>query len=390
MLNQTNTRRRLQMQFSQGLIQSQEDERKRIARELHDSISQQLTLIKKKAQNTNQEEITTLTHNTLEEVRAISRGLYPPLLKQLGLTESIEQLILDVDEQTNLFVSGDVDPIDAYFNETHTLNCYRFIQECINNTLKHTNAKALSVSVLKFNHSITISIQDNGKGFDASNAKKQNSLGLKTIYERIRILNGELTIDSKPNKGTTITAKLPLNNGKHLNIIVADDHPMLLKGLTEELTTNGYNVIATAQNGAIALEHITTLNPDIAILDIEMPLLTGFEVINKCEDKALKTKFIVLTSHKESRFVYKAKNLNISGYLLKDEPFTELQNCLNAIKNGDTYFSSKFNAVFDNEVSPELEKIKFLSPSERTIVRLIAKGNTSRDISESLLISIRT
>ena len=150
---------------------------------------------------------------------------------------------------------------------------------------------------------------------------------------------------------------------KHLNIIVADDHPMLLKGLTEELTTNGYNVIATAQNGAIALEHITTLNPDIAILDIEMPLLTGFEVIIKCEDKALKTKFIVLTSHKESRFVYKAKNLNISGYLLKDEPFTELQNCL---------------------------KINFLSPSERTIVRLIAKGNTSRDISESLLISIRT
>ena len=213
MLNQTNIRRRLQMQFSQGLIQSQEDERKRIARELHDSISQQLTLIKKKAQNTNQEEITTLTHNTLEEVRAISRGLYPPLLKQLGLTESIEQLILDVDEQTNLFVSGDVDPIDAYFNEAQTLNCYRFIQECINNTLKHANAKALSVSVLKFNHSITISIQDNGKGFDASNAKKQNSLGLKTIYERIRILNGELTIDSKPYKGTTITAKLPLNNG---------------------------------------------------------------------------------------------------------------------------------------------------------------------------------
>lgn len=177
---------------------------------------------------------------------------------------------------------------------------------------------------------------------------------------------------------------------KNLKIIVADDHPMLLKGLTEELIANLYNVIGTAENGALALELITKLNPDIAILDIEMPLLTGFEVIKKCEDKSLKTKFVVLTSHKENRFIYKANNLNISGYLLKDEPFTEIQNCLEAIKNGKNYFSKTFNTVFESEVSPELEKIKRLSPSERTIVRLIAQGNTSKDISESLLISLRT
>lgn len=213
LLFQAKQRKQLQQKFSQGLIQSQEDERKRIARELHDSISQQLTLIKKKAQNTNQEEITSLTHNTLEEVRAISRGLYPPLLKQLGLTESIEQLILEVDEQTNLFVSGDIDEIDGFFNEEQTLNCYRFIQECINNCLKHAHAKALSISALKVHETIEINIKDNGKGFDAINAQKQNSLGLKTIYERIRILKGELNIDSKPNKGTTITAKIPINNG---------------------------------------------------------------------------------------------------------------------------------------------------------------------------------
>ncbi|MFK7747884.1 MAG: ATP-binding protein [Kordia sp.] len=206
-------RKQLQEEFSRGLIQSQEDERKRIAKELHDSISQQLTLIKKKAQSTNQDEITSLTHNTLEEVRAISRGLYPPLLKQLGFTESIEQLILDVDEQTDLFVSADIENIDAYFNEEQTLNCYRFIQECIHNCLKHAQAKALSVNLLKSDNTIKIGIQDNGKGFDVSDKQKQHSLGLKTMYERIRILDGELTIDSKPNKGTIIVAKIPLKNG---------------------------------------------------------------------------------------------------------------------------------------------------------------------------------
>ncbi|AUC81843.1 sensor histidine kinase [Lacinutrix sp. Bg11-31] len=210
LLKQAKKRKLLQEEFAQGLIISQENERKRIARELHDSISQQLTLIKKKAQNTKQEDITSLTHKILEEVRAISRGLYPPLLKQLGLTESIEQLLLDVDEQTNLFVSGDVYNIDSYFNEDQTLNCYRFIQECINNCLKHANAKALSISIIAKNTDIEIIIRDNGKGFDVANAQKQNSLGLKTINERIRILKGEIAIDSKLNSGTIITVKIPI------------------------------------------------------------------------------------------------------------------------------------------------------------------------------------
>ena len=209
-LKQAQIKKHLQENFSQGLIQSQEEERSRIAIELHDSISQQLTMIKKKAQTNNQDEITVLTHNTLEEVRSLSRGLYPPLLKQLGLTESIEQLILDIDKQTSLFVSVDVNKTDHYFNEEQALNCYRFIQECTNNILKHAEAKALSVSVIKEKSTITITIQDNGKGFDLNNAKTKNSLGLKTINERIRILKGELVIDSKLGKGTLITAQIPV------------------------------------------------------------------------------------------------------------------------------------------------------------------------------------
>ncbi len=133
-------------------------------------------------------------------------------INYLVVSESIEQLILEVDEQTNMFVSGDIDKIDNYFNENQTLNCYRFIQECINNIIKHANAKVLSVSALKNQNTIIITIKDNGNGFDVITAKKNNSLSLKTIYERIRILKGELTIDSKPNTGTTITAIIPIKN----------------------------------------------------------------------------------------------------------------------------------------------------------------------------------
>ncbi len=177
---------------------------------------------------------------------------------------------------------------------------------------------------------------------------------------------------------------------RDIKIVVADDHPMLLKGLTDTLLKHNYKNIIAANNGAEALEKISTEAPDIAILDIEMPILTGFEVINKCLEKNSTTKFIVLTSHKESRFIFKAKTLNISGYLLKDEPFQEIQKCIHAVMEGKQYYSSTFKDVFDKEISPEIQKIKLLSPSERTIIRLIANNKSSKEISDSLLISIRT
>ena len=108
------------------------------------------------------------------------------------------------------------------------------------------------------------------------------------------------------------------------------------------------------------------------------------------KEKDVKTKFIILTSHKEKAFVYKAKKLNISGYVIKDDPFVELHKCIQSISNGESYFSAIFNSVFDNQVGPHLQKMKLLSPSERTIIRLVARGKSSKDIAEYLTLSYRT
>lgn len=175
-----------------------------------------------------------------------------------------------------------------------------------------------------------------------------------------------------------------------ISILVADDHPLLLKGLRSELLELGFNVLEGAINGAQALEIIVSEKPTIAILDINMPLLTGFEVIKKCKEVRVETKFIILTSYKEKGFVLKAKKMNIDGYLLKDEPFGEIKKCIKSVLKNQFYASAIFNEIFNNQVSPELEKIKFLSPSERTIVRLISKENSSKQIAETLSISTRT
>ncbi len=176
----------------------------------------------------------------------------------------------------------------------------------------------------------------------------------------------------------------------NITVLVADDHPMLLKGVVNELEAHNYSVVATAENGAQALEKVIAFNPDIALLDVEMPMLNGFEVIQKCQDKQLNTKFIILTSHKERGFVHKAKMLNLSGYMMKDEPFKALHACIQSVNRGIPYFSSVFNEVLSNEIQPQLQKIKLLSPSERTIVRLVAQGKSSKDIGEQLSVSART
>lgn len=175
-----------------------------------------------------------------------------------------------------------------------------------------------------------------------------------------------------------------------ISLFVADDHPMLLKGLLDELKAYNYKVVGTAVNGASALEQIMALDPSIAILDMEMPMLTGLEVIQKVNERQMETKFIILTSYKERGFIHKAKLLNIMGYIIKDEPFKELHHCIQSVSKGVPYFSAVFNEVIDNEITPELQKIKLLSPSERTILRLVAQGNSSKEIGQLLSISSRT
>jgi len=203
-------REHLQEKFSQDLITAQEDERTRVSKDLHDSVGQQLTLIKRKAQLLEQPELSLLTDTALEEVRGISRALYPSNLKQLGLTKSIEQLLLDLDEVSEMFFSVEIENINKAFNEEQSLNFYRFIQEAVNNVLKHARAKALLVSIKKSNDFVEVLIKDNGLGFDDVKALKKKSLGLKTMSERIRMLKGNLIIQSQKGEGAVITAKIAI------------------------------------------------------------------------------------------------------------------------------------------------------------------------------------
>jgi signal transduction histidine kinase len=111
-----------------------------------------------------------------------------------------------------LFFSIDIDDIDDYFNESKSLNFYRLVQECLTNIVKHAKAKSVSVNIKIEDKRILTLISDNGKGFNVVESKKKNSLGLKTIFERIKIMNGNISVDSKLNKGTHFIFSIPLKD----------------------------------------------------------------------------------------------------------------------------------------------------------------------------------
>ncbi len=197
--------------FSQQLLQSQEEERRRISKDLHDSLGQSLLLIKNKVILNDDQETGSIVNNAIEEVRSISRALHPFQLEELGLTKAIENVVNQLDESTDIFISSEVDNIQNLFKADQEVNIFRIVQESLNNIIKHSNAQAARVEIVKNGDQVQIIIKDNGKGFDFSEQYNDfKSLGLKTLKERTKLLNGSMKIDSEKNKGTTLAFTIPL------------------------------------------------------------------------------------------------------------------------------------------------------------------------------------
>lgn len=201
----------LQEQFSQDLIKTQEEERTRVARELHDSVGQKLMLLTKKTKTSGDNDLESLAGNTLEELRSISRGLHPATIERVGVTAAIETLINEVDTHTNIFFTNDIENIDGKLSKEAALHMYRIIQEVLNNIVKHAEAKAAFVTIKIKDKQITTTIKDNGKGFEFSKGSNtQHSLGMKTLMERAKIIKSKLQIKTQPSKGTTVELIMPV------------------------------------------------------------------------------------------------------------------------------------------------------------------------------------
>jgi signal transduction histidine kinase len=201
--------------FAQDLIKVQDDEQQRISKELHDSVGQQILFIKNRLQRLESQpdpQLVASVDTALEEVRNISKDLYPNQLEQYGLVSAVDSLCEITHESSGIFVSSDLEGIDSKLSRQAKINCYRIIQESINNTIKHANASAIRItSVLQANE-IELTIQDNGTGFDKTvlEQKAATSFGMINMEERIKMLRGKFNLDTGLGKGVKLTFTIPV------------------------------------------------------------------------------------------------------------------------------------------------------------------------------------
>lgn len=197
--------------FSQDLIKAQEEERLRLARDLHDGVGQKLMLLAKKSRENSNDDVINLAHSTLEELRSIARGLYPATLEKFGISSALRNMIDEMDSNSSILFDYHIESIDEFVDKDTALQFYRIMQEALSNLIKHSQAQEASVSVEKTDKTIKVSISDNGIGFSPAEAlNKLTGMGMKTIEERVKIIKGTISFVSKPNSGTQIQLTLPV------------------------------------------------------------------------------------------------------------------------------------------------------------------------------------
>ncbi|HEX8549653.1 MAG TPA: histidine kinase [Cytophagaceae bacterium] len=210
----------LSRERASGLMEGQENERKRISRELHDGIAQMLTAAKFKIGSLQVDhkeygELKKLVDETISEVRRLSYNLMPSVLIDFGLESALRTLCKNSEIADKLKINYTfINDAETRPNFDISLAVYRIAQEAINNIVKHSDASVASVSVIYLSDKLLMEIADNGKGIGMDH-QINSTLGIRNMYERARIVNGELTIESTREDATIIRLEIYFNNGQN-------------------------------------------------------------------------------------------------------------------------------------------------------------------------------
>lgn len=179
-----------------------------------------------------------------------------------------------------------------------------------------------------------------------------------------------------------------------IRIVIADDHPLFRKGLRSAIESDpSLKVVAEAEDGETALKQIQTLQPEVAILDVTMPQMDGFEVMRAIQADSLPVAVIFLTMHDDDRFLNAALNHGAKGYVLKDSAVNDVLACIRAVTRGRSFISPQLSSYLlnrhagANSLTERWPGLNNLTATERKVLRLIAANKTSKEIADELCIA---
>ncbi len=380
----------------------QDDERRRIARDLHDITGQKLALqsmnlaqmLRKLHDNPAllpiARECQSLTDQISSEIRTLSYLLHPPLLDELGLGSALHWYAQGFETRTGIRVTVDV-PSDLMRLSPETeVTLFRVVQESLTNIHRYANSPTAIIRVNVDAEEMTLEIIDHGKGMEVSAeapetfSAERPGVGIQGMRERMRQLSGRLEIVSVPDRGTRIIAILPVEGlarepvldeadvaddvaadesaardndsaplrsapDKKVRVLIADDHEIMRQGVRTLLAGElNWEICGEAVNGREAVEKTFQLSPDLVILDLNMPVLDGLAALREIVAQSPRAKILVLTVHDSERIIHEIFSAGADGCLLKSQTAQDLVRAVTTVLNGQLFRPDPTNA----ETSP--------------------------------------
>lgn len=355
--------------LSARLLEAQDQERRRISRELHDGVGQALVSAKlnlgklKKRLGVNIEELNELEatlDGAVAEVRAISHLLHPPTLDMMGLRSAILWYAEGFQQRTGIQTSVEIPAsLPKFASETETA-LFRVLQECLTNVHKHARATKVSIQVVFGCGEFRLELKDDGIGFESD---CYEGVGIRGMRERLKELNGSLRVKSANGSGTSLVATIPLGSARpdldatsnlhdlpqnpiehECRILVIDDHEVMRRGIRSLIDSQpGLTICGEAASAKEGLELLERLRPHVTLLDLQLPDKNGWALLREARKMRLPTRVIVFTQHDERFAKSAAKAAGCQGFVSKSRAAEDLVAAIREVSEGNTFFDSHSN-----------------------------------------------
>jgi PAS domain S-box-containing protein len=367
-------------QLSARLLQLQDEERRRIARDLHDVTGQKVAVLsmsldrlarlteqRKPEAKESVKESREIVSQIGEEIRTLSYLLHPPLLDECGLASAVHWYAEGFEKRSGIklevSIGDDIPrlPIDA---ET---TLFRVVQESLTNVHRYSGSSSAKIKVSKDSEEVRLEIIDYGHGTKSGTARARLDgpaplgVGIPGMRERLHQLGGELTVDFATT-GTRVTATLPVKKAAQTDaeenadqtsltftirsaadarrrILIADDHELMRRGLRGLLESHDeWAVCGEAVEGTEAVRKSTDLKPDLVIMDVNLPGLSGIEAALQIRREREGAKILFFTVHDSDEVIREIVEAGALGYVAKSRASQDLMDAVRNVLSGKTFF----------------------------------------------------
>lgn len=387
-----------------------EEERKNIAEEIYEEVGHLLDSLKldikdlSKSLPANEKmlinkinSMLTLVDVTIQNVKRVVSELSPLLVEEFGLSVAILWYIKELESRMGIKCKINFNPRDVMLDREQSRVVYQLIQELLTNIIFHTMATKINITLEKIENNLALYIKDNGVGLKHERNHNQNNT-LWGIKERIDYLGGRFIINSQSSYGNTTNIFLPLNNNKNhtIKLLIADDHPLILRGLRQILgETDDIKVIDEATSGSEIIKKVIKQKNlyDLILMNIAMPDMSGLTVIKTLKTRNTDLPVLSFGNYSENLYAIKALQAGSSGYLTKEHLIGELILAIRLSVQGKKYIPQSIADLLANNIGKNFNNKlphELLSEREFEIMCMMSSNKKLKNIAEELSLSLKT